>query len=451
MILAKLRLTVDLALENGKIYTIRGIVEANLAIDGDRVVKIAKAAGLPPASEKIDLEGCLVLPGLIDAHVHLRDQELSYKEDFFTGTAAAANGGVTLTIDMPNNKPVTMSLEALKERMRVAAEKSVVNVAFYSAFPERTEEMREIVRGGAKAFKLFMSQKIGGLDPTGEEALLNAFIEAERLKVPVSVHAEDETLLKEALLEVREKECDDMEAYLKVHSPKAETEAIRHIIKLAEKSGVHIHICHVSSAEGIRIISSAKDSGLPITCEVTPHHLLLSSTNLRRVGAIAITNPPVRSSEDIASLWTALQSGYIDILVSDHAPHTLDEKGGSSVWEAASGIPGLETLLPLMLTEVNKRRLSISTLVQMTSEKPAEIFGIKGRGRLIEEGYADLVVVDMKREYRIDSSKFYSKAKFSPFDGWMVKGKPVKTLVNGHLVMDEGEILAKPGDGRVIN
>jgi len=443
-------LTVDLVLRNTKVYTSRGIVKAGVAIDEGRIFKVAKEPSLPQASIESDLKGHLLLPGLIDPHVHHRDQQLAYKEDFSSGTAAAAAGGVTLTIDMPNNKPVTMDVKSLRERMNLAKTRAVVNVAFYSAFPENLEEIRPIVMEGAVAFKLYLSQRIGGLDIEDDDALLHAFNEVKKRKVLISVHAEDMGMLEKMREEMQRAGRKDVEAYLKVHSPEAEKRAVERILQLVKKSGVHIHFCHISSAGGLKNILTAKSMGLPVTCEVTPHHLLLSSEHLKRYGMMVLMNPPLRTREDAEALWKALKQGFIDALASDHAPHTMEEKEYGSVWNIKPGIPGLETTLPLLLTQVNMGRLTISDLVRATSEMPAKIFRLRGRGSVEEGCCADLVVVDMRREYEIDSSRFYSKAKFSPFDGWRVKGKPIKTFVNGQLVMDEGEIVAKPGTGQIV-
>jgi dihydroorotase len=241
-----------------------------------------------------------------------------------------------------------------------------------------------------------------------------------------------------------------MEAYVKTHSPEVEKKAIKRVTQLAENSSVHIHFCHISSAEGLNAVLGAKKLGLPITCEVTPHHLLLSSEHLKRYGTLALADPPLRTKKDVKALWNALKQGLIDTLASDHAPHTIEEKKVESAWDAKPGITGLETMLPLLLTQVNDGRLTMADLVRLTSERPAQIFDLKGRGSLDEGKRADIVVVDINREYKIDSSRFYSKAKYSPFDGWKVKGKPIKTFVNGRLVMDEGEIVAKPGTGQII-
>jgi len=439
-----------MVLLNTKVYTHGRLVEAGLAIDEGRIYKIAKETNLPPASKKLDLKGNITLPGLIDSHVHLRDQQLAYKEDFFTGTAAAAAGGITLTIDMPNNKPVTMDSESLRERMRLAEKQVVVNVAFYSAFPKDLEKVPSIVEEGAAAFKLYLSEKIGGLNIDDDEMLLHAFDKVAKIRVPVAVHAEDRETLENTRRKMEETGRKDVEAYVKTHSPEAEKKAIKRVTQLAKKSGVHIHFCHISSAEGLNAVLKAKKLGLPITCEVTPHHLLLSSEHLKRHKTLALADPPLRTKRDVEALWNALKQGSIDAIASDHAPHTIKEKKVESVWDAKPGVPGLETMLPLLLTQINDGRLTISDLVRLTSEKPAQIFNLRGRGSLDDGNQADIVVVDINREYKIDSSKFHSKAKYSPFDGWKVKGKPIKTFVNGRLIMDEGEIVAKPGTGKIV-
>jgi len=440
----------DLVLENAKIYFRGKIVEAGLAVSGEKILKIAKETNLPHASRKIDLRECLVLPGIIDAHVHLRDQSLEYKEDFFTGTCAAASGGVTTVLDMPNNVPVTMSVDSLEKRAEIAARKSVVNMAFYSAFPEDLRDMENIVRWGAKGFKLFLSKRIGGLDLEDDESLLQGLRKAAMLDVPVLIHAEDKDLLESKSEELKRMGRCDAASFFFFFSISAEARAVKRATELSRASGAHIHICHVSAAQSMSIISSAKHAGVNVTCEVTPHHLLLSSRELETLGGIALTNPPLRTERDREALWRNLRRGVVDIIASDHAPHALHEKEKDSVWNVAPGFPGLETMASLMLTQVNKGFLALSRLVQVSSERPAEIFQIEKRGSLKEGYFADFIVVDMKREWRIDSSKFYSKAKFSPFDGWAVKGKVIKTFVNGRLVMDEGEIVGKPGEGKII-
>jgi dihydroorotase len=443
-------LPVDAVLYNTKICIRGNLVEAGLAIDKGKIVKIAKNTNLPPASTKMNLKGHIMLPGLIDCHVHLRDQQLAYKEDFVTGTAAAAAGGVTSVIDMPNNKPVTLDSFSLKERMKLAEKRVLVNVAFNSAFPKTVEEISEVVKAGAVGFKVFLSNRIGGIDVDDDELLFAAFKEAKENGVPVAVHAEDKKIIEERRREMETAGQNDTAAYVNAHPPEAEAQSIQRVIRLVKRSGVHVHFCHISSALGLDAVLIAKKAGLPVTCEVTPHNLLLSSEQYNRSEFFALTDPPLRTREDAAALWSALKCGFIDVLASDHAPHALEEKNVDSVWEAKPGIPGLETTLSLLLTRVNDGRLSLLELVRLTAEEPAKTFNLGERGFLGEGNWADIVVVDMKREYEIDSSVFFSKAKYSPFDGMRVKGKPVKTFVNGKLVMDEGEIVTESGTGHIL-
>jgi dihydroorotase len=443
-------LPVDLVLYNGKICINDTFITAGLAVEEGKIIKIAKKTNLPSAVAIIDAKECFILPGLIDVHTHLRDQRQSYEEDFFTGTSAAAAGGITLCLDMPNNEPVTMDSRSLKERMHVAANKLLVNVAFYSAFPKELAEISRLVKDGAVAFKLFLTKQIGGVDIEDDEALEAAFLQAKQSNVPVAVHAEDKNMLENTTEELRRTNHNNIDAYLKAHSPEVEEKAVNRIVKMIEKTQTHVHFCHISSRQGLDAVLEGKASGLPLSCEVTPHHLLLSSNHLKRYGPIALSDPPVRNDKNREALWNALNQGLIDIIASDHAPHLLEEKKKDVVWEVKPGFPGLETIIPLLLTQINEGHIRISDLIRSMAEKPAEIFHLNGKGRLAQGYSADITVVDMHREHKIDASKFYSKAKYSPFDGWKANGKPIKTFVNGCLVVEDGEIIAKPGIGKIV-
>ncbi|MEM3673250.1 MAG: allantoinase AllB [Candidatus Bathyarchaeia archaeon] len=441
---------VDLILNNAKVYVNKEIVECSIAIDKGKILKIGKETNMPKVESQMDLKGLLVLPGLIDAHVHLRDEGKSYKEDFYTGTAAAAAGGVTTVLDMPNNNPVTMSAEALKNRMKIAERKILVNVGFFSEFPKNVKEIKEIVAEGAVAFKLFMAEQIGGLDIDDDDALQKAFKMTGKLKTPVAVHAEDKALLEKAKSELEDSRRNDIEAFLEAHSEEAEVKAVKRLLNIAKRAGAHLHFCHISTDKGLNAIVAEKNSGMSITCEATPHHLLLTTNDLKKLGTLALTTPPVREKHHSEALWKGILNGWIDTLGSDHAPHTLEEKKAKSIWDVKVGIPGLETMLPLMLTMVKNGKLSIGDLVSLLAEKPAEIFNLKGKGYIKIGNDADLVVVDLKRRFKIDSSKFHSKAKYSPFEGWDVEGKPVKTFVNGKLIMDGDEVVAEAGGGKIV-
>jgi dihydroorotase len=443
-------LIVDLVLSNAKVYIDKEIVDCSLAINSGKIFKIGKEASMPKAETKTDLKNLLVLPGLIDAHVHLRDEGNAYKEDFYSGTASAAAGGIATVLDMPNNNPVTMSAETLRNRMESAEKKILVNVGFYSEFPRNIKEIESIVEEGAVAFKLYMVEQIGGLNIDVDDALLEAFKVVNGLKVLVAVHAEDKTTLKRAEGDFRHTNRNDIDAFLEAHSERVEVKAVKRLLSIAEQTGTHVHFCHVSTENGLKAIIDRKKSARRITCEATPHHMLLSVDDLKRIGTLALTMPPVREKHHSAALLDGIKNGWIDIVASDHAPQALEEKRASAVWDVKVGIPGLETILPLLLTMVKRGRLSIGDVVRLMSEKPAEIFNLKGRGFLKEGNTADLTVVNLDIKYRVDASKFLSKAKYSPFDRWTVEGKPAKTFVRGQLIFDEGEIVAKEGSGQVI-
>jgi len=443
-------LIVDSVLTNAKAYLNKEIVDCSIAIENGRIFKIGKETQMPNADEKTNLGNMLVLPGLIDVHVHLRDEGKAYKEDFYTGTAAAAAGGITTVLDMPNNEPVTMSAETLKNRMRIAEKRVLVNVGFYSEFPNDVDGVDGIVAQGVMGFKLFLASQVGGLNIDDDNALQEAFTKVGESGVPVAVHAEDKALLMANEERLKRVNRHDAAAFLKAHSVSVELNAVERLLKISAQTGVQLHFCHMTTEEGLKAVIEAKKSGRSVSCEVTPHHLLLSNADYVRAGLMLTIMPPLRSESHIEELWKGVAGGWVDVLGSDHAPHALSEKSASSVWDVKVGVPGLETTLPLMLTMVKKNRVSLANVIQLLSEKPAEIFNLRDRGSLTQDNRADLTVVDFKRKFRIDASKFHSKAKYSPFDGWEVQGCPVKTFVNGLLVMDEQEIVAKAGSGEVI-
>ena len=441
---------IDSVLTNAKAYLNKEIIDCSLAIENGKIFKIGKETHMPNADEKINLGKLLVLPGLIDVHVHLRDEGKAYKEDFYSGTAAAAAGGVTTVFDMPNNDPVTMSRETLKNRMIIAENKSLVNIGFYSEFPRNLEEIVDIVTQGAKGFKLFMARQVGGLNINSDEDLREAFRKVGDLNIPLAVHAEDRELLMANEERLKRDNCHDAAAFLKAHSELVEIKAVKRLLDISEGTSARLHFCHMTTEEGLGAVIEAKKSGRNVTCEVTPNHLFLSNTDYEYFGLMLTIMPPLRGKSNVEALWRGVSNSLVDVIGSDHAPHTLSEKSAGSVWDVKVGVPGLETTLPLMLTMVRKNRVSLGRMVQLLSEKPAELFNLGDRGSLAQGKNADLVVIDFKRKFRINASEFHSKAKFSPFDGWQVQGCPIKTFVNGLPIMDDMEIVAKAGSGKII-
>jgi len=443
-------LIVDSVLTNAKAYLNGEIVDCSIAIEDSKIQKIGKETQMPNADQKTDLHNLLVLPGLIDEHVHLRDEGRAYKEDFASGTAAAAAGGFTTVLDMPNNDPVTMSAQTLQNRMRVAQRKLLVNVGFYSEFPQKLDEAPAIISEGAVGFKLFMGNQIGGLNIDDDQALIDGCKEVARLKVPLAVHAEDRAMLVANEEKLKQAKKIGTADFLRAHTEAVELTAIQRLLKVSEQTDVRLHFCHVSTEEGLNVIGEAKKSGRKVTCEVTPNHLMLSIDDLKRYWPMAIMAPPLRSKTHVDALWKGIEDGSVDAVGSDHAPHALSEKSASNIWDVKVGVPGLETTLPIMLTQIKRNKLTIVQAVHLLAEGPAEIFGLNDRGRLEQGKIADLTIVDFSRQFKIDASKFKSKARFSLYDGWDVQGKAVKTIVNGQLVFDEGEIVAKGGCGLIV-
>ena len=311
----------DLVLTNAKAYVKNEIVECSFAVENGKIFKIGKETQMPKADERINLSGLLVLPGLIDVHVHLRDEGKAYKEDFYSGTAAAAAGGFTTVLDMPNNEPVTMSAETLRNRMRIAERKVMVNVGFYSEFPNKVEQVKDIVAEGALGFKLFMANQVGGLNINDDRALHEAFTEVGKADVPVAVHAEDRVLIMAKTQELKAAKLDDPAAFFKAHSEQAELKAVERILKTSAETKARVHFCHVTTGESLDRVVEAKKSGRTVTCEVTPNHLLLSSADFERVGAMLSMMPPLRSKTNVEALWKGLEDGTVDAIGSDHAPH----------------------------------------------------------------------------------------------------------------------------------
>jgi len=442
---------VDSVILNIKAYLKGQITDCCIAIEEGIIHKIGKETQMPNADQKIDLHSrLLVLPGLIDTHVHLRDEDKAYKEDFTSGTSAAAAGGFTTVLDMPNNTPITMSTQTLRNRMETAQRRIVVNTGFYSEFPQTLPEIREIANQGAVGFKLFMGDQIGGVNIDDNTAITEALKATAEVKLPIAIHAEDHTLLTANEAKLKQAKKTTPADYLRAHTKEVERIAVERIIKLSTKTGAQLHFCHISTKEGVATIAEAKKTQKNITCEVTPNHLMLSNEEVERYGPLAIMAPPLRDRLEVEALWQSVNEGLVDTFGSDHAPHTLEEKQANNIWEVKAGIPGLEVTLPLMLTMVRKGKLCLEQVVTHLAENPAQIYGLTDRGYLKVGQVADLTIVDYQSPFKIDATKFKSKAKFSPYNGWEVNGKPVKTIVGGQVVYEDNEVVARGGTGKIV-
>jgi dihydroorotase (multifunctional complex type) len=369
--------------------------------------------------------------------------DMAYKEDFSTGTLAAAAGGFTTVLDMPNTKPTTDSQQRLLEKMHEAGSKIHVNVGFYGMLVESSNQLIRMAQAGAIAFKLYMNDIGPESWHRDDRSLLHSLEECGSLRVPVACHAESGAEVEMIQTQLQAAGKNSVRDFLKAHATKFEVEAIRRITDLAHRARSRVQVCHVSLRQSVREIQKARRRGAAVTCEATPHHLLLDRGDLNRKKGLALMLPPLRSTEDAKALWRSMLKDGIDMVASDHAPHSIEEKNASDIWAIRPGIPGLETTLPLLLTKANHGQISLSRIVRLLAEHPAKVFGLRGKGRLAVGMDGDVVLIDQKERFKIDSHKFHSKAHFSPFDGAHCIGRPVTTIVLGHVVYDHGEIIER--------
>lgn len=416
----------------GKFFTGKGILEGSVLIEDERIARIAREIR-EPADEVLDYskKGHIVLPGLIDIHVHMRDFEQSYKEDFHTGTGAAAMGGFTVVADMPNTEPRTNKLAVLKKRERAAKRKALVDYGLYYGVPDREDDLVNEIKALAVGFKVFMQHEFY----TAKRILTEKALKfASRKKMLVVAHAENPRFFVETWMGA-------------TGTPEAEASAIKDMAGLALSCGFQLHITHISSAEGVsEFLRWKRRAG--ITADTCPHYLLLSEEDARLQGAVAKVYPPIKTKADAKVLLKKLKDGSIDAVSSDHAPHSTEEKVNFE--SAPGGFPGLETTLPLLLTMVNKGSLGIEDVVRACATNPSKILGLDSVG-VIEKGkIGNLTVIDLHRRAKIDSKSFMSKAKYSPFEGRDMEGVPVATIVRGQPVTLDGKIVARKGWGKNV-
>ncbi|MEM2906503.1 MAG: dihydroorotase family protein, partial [Candidatus Odinarchaeota archaeon] len=382
---------------------------------------------------------------------HLRDLKQSNKETFRTGTAAAAAGGVTSLIDMPNNIPPTNTLNALKNKFTTCMKDMLVNVGFYSGLPENIEEIGEIVKAGVFGFKIYLNNPPAEIKILDKQVLKNIARKIAASKSRLLFHAEiinEEATSPPASTSLADTQIAD---FLKTHDSAAEIKAVKYILDAIRGLELKVHLCHITLSDSIEIIKNSSHRNF-YSIEVTPHHLLLDSDRIYKMGSIAKTLPPLRSRSQVNALWkTAIDYENADIIASDHAPHEIMEKN-VDFKDAPAGIPGLETTIPLLFTEVLEGRLALNKLLKLICYNPAEIMNINRRGRIREGYFADIVLLDCEKESRIKPDFFLTKAKYSPFEGFKIKCRVDKTIVNGKIVYEadtgvidnESAVILKP-------
>ncbi|MFX0014382.1 MAG: allantoinase AllB [Promethearchaeota archaeon] len=452
---------IDLNIINAKVFLEDSLVDASLGIDQGKIAIIGKEDSLPKAQETINASGKIIIPGGIDVHTHILDLNFNYRETFVTGTRSAAAGGITTVLEMPLGIEGKTALEVFDMQFDIMKKKCLVDFGIIgSAGYSSIDYIPELARRGAIAFKTFMinpseeEAELKDLAPQDDYFLIKIFSEIAKTGLVSSVHAENDAIISNEIKNLISKGKTDFKAHTASRPAIAEDEACMRALLLAHHANVKLNLVHMSSKNAFNFIKEAKQRDWDVTCEITPHHLFLTDEDGEKIGSWAKVDPPLRSKEHVLAAWEALNDGTIDMIASDHSPYSSDEKNviDDNFFEVGSGTTGLETLLPLMLDAVNKRKISLQRLVESTSTAPARRFGLFPRKGTIALGAdADLLIIDMQREYTLKNEELFTKPKVTVFNGMKLKGSIEKTFVRGKLVYDTGTFHVEQGHGELVS
>lgn len=444
----------DLLVTGGTVVNETGRFAADVAIRDGLVAYVGHPAFAPRARETLDARGLLVLPGAVDVHTHIREPGMTHKEDWTTGTRAAAAGGVTTILDMPNTDPPTWSLDALALKREAAERGAHVDFGLYGLLDGRAlDAIAPLAHAGVAAFKLFYGNTTGNLPAPDDGAVLEGFEEIARLGLRCTVHAENSPVLFRREAAMRAAGRDDAHAHWCARADVAALESLGRTIALSEWTGARVHVAHESCARSLPVIREAKARGVPLTVETCPQYLLLAAEELDGDAArVARVNPPIREGAGREPLLRALAEGLIDVLATDHAPHAVEEKRRPSHWDNACGFPGVETSMRLMLTLCHRGAMPVERYVAVASAAPARAFGLYPRKGVVQPGSdGDLALVDPERRATIRAADLHSlRSRFTPFEGMETVGLPVATVVRGRVVMRDGVVADAPGWGRMV-
>ena len=429
-----MRRSLDVVLHGGVLVNQDGVAERDIGVIDGKIAEIGQLSNFD-AAEKINCRGLHILPGVIDTQVHFREPGMPHKEDLESGSRSAVLGGVTAVFEMPNTDPLTSTPEALADKVRRGRDRMHCDFAFWvGGTHENARTLAELERlPGAAGVKVFMGSSTGSLLIADDAGIAEVLSHTRRR---VAFHSEDE----ERLIERKHLRRDgDPSSHPIWRDVETAVKSTRRLIKIAQDKGALIHVLHITTEEEIELLAQCKDIA---SVEVTPHHLTMDETDYQRIGALAQMNPPVRSARHREALWRGVTQGIVDVIGSDHAPHTLEEKARPYP-HSPSGMTGVQTIVPLLLDHMNAGRVSLARLVDLTSAGPARLFGIAQKGRVAVGYDADLTIVDLKRRETIRNSWIGSRVGWTPYDGKTVNGWPIGTVVRGRKVMWEGELVTQ--------
>jgi len=438
----------DIVIRNARLVLPEGLIRAELSIKDGKIEDIAMT-GIPKGDTEIDAKGKIVMPGAIDSHVHFHDPNFLRRETFRTGTIAAAAGGVTTVMVMPLDTPV-VTPESAKKIIAAGKRASLIDFGIHAGnmTVESIENVKDLAELGIKSFKAFTCSPY----LMGQEQVSRLMEEIKKINGLLFVHAEDEKVLQEYRKKVEDRK--DPLAHHDARPVEAEEKAIKELLELVKKYSCKTHVAHVTSQKGCELIREAKRAHLPVTAETCIHYLVFSKKDVVEKGPYLKVNPSLKTEEDKKALWDALVNQTLDIVATDHAPGTKKEKnvGWTNIWKAQIGIPGVETLLPLLLTlGVGEGRLTMERMVDVVSTKPAQVFGLYPRKGIIRKGSdADLVILNFGRKKAVRASDLHYKVGWTPYEGMVLKAYPTTTISRGEIIYGGGKILGKPGRGTYL-
>lgn len=417
--------------------------ETSILIENGKIKSIGSHQAVDTNILTLNLKGLTVLPGLIDSQVHFREPGFTHKEDLVTGTLSAALGGITTIFEMPNTNPATTSLEELNQKFNNAQNRCHVNYAFYSGGSKNNAHLIKQMEQhpNSPGLKIFMGSSFGPMLVENDQDLEQLLIQSQRR---VTVHCEDESILNHNKSLLPKNPSVTLHPFWR--SPESGFTATKRLVTLAKKHKKRVHVLHVTTQEEVAFL---KDNSDVATFEILPQHLTLHAPDCyERLGSKAQQNPPIRESHHQQALWTAVQKGWVKTLGSDHAPHTIEEKSRAYP-NSPSGMPGVQTLLPIMLNHVHQQKLSLSQLTELMTTGPIEVFGLLNKGRILPGYDADFTIVDLNKQVTLSNQMMATKCRWTPFDGMKVTGFPIMTIINGQIIMRDGEIIT-PHQGKPV-
>jgi allantoinase len=446
----------DLYLKNAQVVTQDEVIHGGVTVKGEQIVELVRGDQSIQAAEVIDLQGKVLLPGAVDAHVHFNEPGREHWEGYRTGTMGAAAGGVTSVLEMPlNSTPPTTNRAMLDYKRQVVASQAVVDYGNWGGLVDNNlADLEAMNEAGVIGYKAFASASGVDFERLNDDLIYAGLNKMREMGNLIGLHAENEWVCSYLSKELKAAGRTDRAAWYESRPPFAELETVQRASYWAKVTGGNLHIVHVSIPDGIRHIASLREQGVHVTAETCPHYLFFDHQDFERIGPAAKCAPPIRSRQDVEALWECVLGGLVDTIGSDHSPCTWDEKekGLENIWKAWGGISGVQLTLPVLLSEgVNKRGLALPALARMLAYNPARLFGLAPqKGSICPGADADLVVVDLDKEWTLTADQLFYKNKFSAYVGSTFKGRVERTLVRGQTVYQDGQILAEPGYGKLL-